>query len=572
MTLIEELKSRDLLGKILLEDGLISEEQLEHALSRQDGMLEQSGHVRLGQILLEERAIDEAQLQRALSKQYDIPFVQKIDRLDIDSALMNRLPIDFAKQHHFCPCYTSMDELVVAIHDPLKVHLMDDLRQLMGYKIKPVLTTMSEIELAINECYGSQKVLTSQVITELEEADYTISIEDLGGAEDLLDMANKAPVIRFVNSIIYHAVNDGASDIHIEPYEKEIKIRYRIDGVLYDTPSPPKVVQRAIASRIKIMAGLDIAETRLPQDGRLKISLGEKVVDLRISVLPTSFGERIVMRLLDTRAELLSVEKVGFPPVIRKSFENQYRRPNGILLVTGPTGSGKSTTLYSVLNTIKSREKNIITIEDPVEIQLEGVSQIQVKPKIDFTFAAGLRSVLRQDPDIVMVGEIRDRETAEIAVQGSQTGHLVLSTLHTNDTSGAITRLLEMGIEPYLISSSLIGVLAQRLVRVNCQNCLTDYEPEIFALEALGLDTTKSYRKGKGCMRCNHIGYRGRRGIFEFLEVDDDIQTMIGRRASSAEIRKNYFLDRKRGDLLRQDGINRVMEGITTVSEVLRVA
>lgn len=560
---------RDLIGQILLEKGYIDDQQLQLALDKQDS---EDGSRRLGEILIQDQIINEDQLLEGLSEQYDIPYVKKIDRLDNDASMMGKLPIDFAKQHQFCPCYTSTDELIVAINDPLKVHLLDDLRQLLGLTIKPVLTSQEEIELAINECYGSQKDLTSQVIKDLEEADYTINLEDLEGAEDLLDMANKAPVIRFVNSIIYHAVNDGASDIHIEPYEKDIKIRYRIDGVLYDTPSPPKVVQRAIASRIKIMASLDIAETRLPQDGRLKISLGEKVVDLRISVLPTSHGERIVMRLLDTRADLLDVTNIGFPEDIDRAFQKQYTRPNGILLVTGPTGSGKSTTLYSVLNTIKSREKNIITIEDPVEIQIEGISQIQVKPKIDFTFATGLRSILRQDPDIVMVGEIRDRETAEIAVQGSQTGHLVLSTLHTNDTAGSITRLLDMGVEPYLISSSLIGVLAQRLVRLNCNYCKIEYSPDVVGLQTLGLSEEDIYFRGKGCMRCNHIGYKGRRGIFEFLEIDEEVQNLIGQRASSAEIRRNYFIKRKAGFLLRDDGIRRIKEGITTVAEVLRVA
>jgi general secretion pathway protein E len=320
------------------------------------------------------------------------------------------------------------------------------------------------------------------------------------------------------------------------------------------------------------MANLDIAETRLPQDGRLKISLGEKVVDLRISVLPTSFGERIVMRLLDTDVKLLNIRSIGFPEEVLTRFERQYTKPNGIVLVTGPTGSGKSTTLYSVLNTIKSREKNIITLEDPVEYQLEGVSQIQVKPKIGFTFAAGLRSILRQDPDIIMVGEIRDRETAEIAIQASQTGHLVFSTLHTNDTTGAITRLLDMGVEPYLISSSLIAVLAQRLVRVNCESCKEEYHPDQVALKALGCRYSGPFYQGKGCMRCNHIGYKGRMGIFEFLEIDDPVRELIGQRASSAAIRNDYFMIRKKGRLLQNDGIARVIDGKTTLSEVLRVA
>jgi len=557
------------LGEILQRKGIINEEQLARSLLEQE---KESPRRRIGEILIEQKLLDEEQLLEALSEQYKIPYVKKIDRLDNDSQLMSRLPIEFARKHQFCPCYTSNNELVVAMTDPLKVHMLDDLRQLLGMKIRAVLTSSSEVDLAINECYGTQKDLTSQVIKDLEEADYSISLEDLEGAEDLLDMANKAPVIRFVNSIIYHAVNDRASDIHMEPYEKDIRIRYRIDGVLYDTPSPPKAVQRAIASRIKILAGLDIAETRLPQDGRLKISLGDRIVDLRISVLPTSFGERIVMRLLDTGTALLDINHLGFPPGILRGFQAGYTRPNGILLVTGPTGSGKSTTLYSVLKDIQSREKNIITIEDPVEIQIEGISQIQVKPKIEFTFAAGLRSILRQDPDIVMVGEIRDRETAEIAIQGSQTGHLVFSTLHTNDTAGAITRMLDMGIEPYLIGSSLIAVLAQRLVRINCENCKDVYQPDALALETIGCDSDGPFYEGKGCMRCNHIGFKGRKGIFEFLVIDEKVQDMIGHRKSSADIRRDFFEKRKEGVLLREDGIRCILQGLTTVAEVLRVA
>ncbi|MBW7875258.1 MAG: Flp pilus assembly complex ATPase component TadA [Candidatus Cloacimonetes bacterium] len=560
---------KELIGQLLQDEGLLDEAGLLAALEQQrtEGFKR-----RLGQILLEKRVISEEQLLSILARQFRLPYVKKIDRLDNDSTILSRIPIDFAKKHHFIPCYKVGEELVIAITDPLKIHLLDDLRQFLQLKIKPVLTTTAEVDLAINECYGSQKDLTSQVIRDLEGADYTIGLEDLDGTEDLLDMANKAPVIRFVNSIIYHAVNDSASDIHIEPYEKDIRIRYRIDGVLYDTPSPPKAVQRAIASRIKIVANLDVAETRLPQDGRLKISLGEKIVDLRVSVLPTSFGERIVMRLLDTNVDLLNVEALHFPDRIFKAFQRQYMRPNGILLVTGPTGSGKSTTLYSVLNTIKSRERNIITIEDPVEYQLEGVSQIQVKPKINFTFAAGLRSILRQDPDVVMVGEIRDRETAEIAIQASQTGHLVFSTLHTNDTTGAITRLMDMQVEPYLIGSSLIGVLAQRLVRVNCVHCKEEYIPDPLALEALGFDWAGPYKRGKGCMRCNHIGYKGRQGIFEFLEIDEPVREMIAHRASSSAIRRDFFEIRKAGILLKEDGLIRVKQGTTTVDEVLRVA
>ncbi|MCJ8343911.1 type II secretion system ATPase GspE [bacterium] len=560
---------REFLGQILISKSYISEDQLEAILSIQKSRKD-SG--RIGELFIEQEIVSEEQILECLADQFNLPWTPKIDELDIDSAIIAKIPIEFAKKHLFCPCYQAGDELVLALSDPLKVHLFDDLRQLLGLNIKPVLTKVSEIELAINECYGSQKDLASQAIKDIEDADYTISLDDLGGAEDLLDMANKAPVIRFVNSIIYHAVNDRASDIHIEPYENLIKIRNRIDGVMYDQPSPPKVVQNAIASRIKIMSNLDIAETRLPQDGRLKISLGDKVVDLRISVLPTSHGERIVMRLLDTNVDLLNVENLGFPKKLFKEFHAEYTKPNGIILVTGPTGSGKSTTLYSVLNTIKSKEKNIITIEDPVEYQLEGVSQIQVKTKIGFTFSAGLRSILRQDPDVVMVGEIRDPETAQIAIQASQTGHLVFSTLHTNDSTGAITRLINMKIEPYLISSSLIAVLAQRLVRVNCTHCKETYIPDALSLETLNINPKREFYRGKGCMRCNHMGYKGRQGIFEFLAIDDGVRDMIGQRASSSEIKNDYFLKRKKGLLLRDDGISQVIRGLTTLSEVLRVA
>ncbi|MCO4782008.1 MAG: Flp pilus assembly complex ATPase component TadA [Candidatus Cloacimonetes bacterium] len=560
---------REFIGQILVAKEYLTEDQLEIALSQQKS---EKSSERVGELLVAQELVTEEQILECLSEQFNLPWTPKIDELEIDSAIIAKIPIDFAKKHQFCPCYQAGDELILALNDPLKVHLFDDLRQLLGLNIKPVLTKTSEIELAINECYGSQKDLASQAIKDIEDADYAISLDDLGGAEDLLDMANKAPVIKFVNSIIYHAVNDRASDIHIEPYETLIKIRNRIDGVMYDQPSPPKVVQNAIVSRIKIMSGLDIAETRLPQDGRLKISLGDKVVDLRISVLPTSHGERIVMRLLDTNVDLLNVENLGFPKRVLKEFHAEYTKPNGIVLVTGPTGSGKSTTLYSVLNTIKSKEKNIITIEDPVEYQLEGVSQIQVKSKIGFTFSAGLRSILRQDPDVVMVGEIRDSETASIAIQASQTGHLVFSTLHTNDTTGAITRLINMKIEPYLISSSLIAVLAQRLVRVNCEHCKEAYIPDTLSLETLNINPKREFLKGKGCMRCNHMGYKGRQGIFEFLAIDDGVRDLIGQRASSTEIKNDYFLKRKKGLLLRDDGIAQVIRGQTTLSEVLRVS
>jgi len=392
-------------------------------------------------------------------------------------------------------------------------------------------------------------------------------------AEDLLDIASKAPVIKLVNLIIFEAVKARASDIHIEPYEKELRVRYRIDGVLYESISPPKQYQAAITSRVKIMANLNIAEKRLPQDGRIKIKITDREIDIRVSVIPVTFGERIVLRLLDRSSQLFTLSDLGFMPEKLSAFNRLIKLSHGIILVTGPTGSGKTTTLYAALHEINSAAKNIITIEDPVEYQLPNMGQIQVNPKINLTFANGLRSILRQDPDIVLVGEMRDHETAEIAIQASLTGHLVFSTLHTNDSAGAVTRLIDMGIEPYLVASSVVGIMAQRLVRRVCPHCRESYRPSEEVLKEIGLSGSdileEKLYQGKGCEKCFHSGYLGRSAIFEILIIDDDIRRMILEKRDSGMIKKTAL--KKGMHTLRMDGAQKVVTGDTTIEEVVRV-
>jgi general secretion pathway protein E len=403
----------------------------------------------------------------------------------------------------------------------------------------------------------------------------TITGEDLSSVatefeapKDLLELTEEAPIIKLLNAVLLQAVKERASDIHFEPYEKELDIRLRIDGVLHKVLSPPKIIQDALISRIKIMSRLDIAEKRLPQDGRIRLLLGGRDIDIRVSVIPTSHGERAVLRLLDRKQGLLGLWEVGFSKDDAKTLEEHLQRPNGIILVTGPTGSGKTTTLYAALNRIHTEEKNIITVEDPIEYQLKGVGQIQVNPKIGLTFASGLRSILRQDPDVIMVGEIRDLQTAEIAMQASLTGHLVLSTLHTNDAPSALVRLIDMGIEPFLVASSLTVVFAQRLVRTICPHCKVSYKPSDVELSYFS-DLPEFLYRGKGCEKCKQMGYLGRSGIFELLAIDNVIRPMITEKIDSQSI-KNYAVSNGM-KTLRQDGIEKVISGITTLEEVLRV-
>jgi general secretion pathway protein E len=440
--------------------------------------------------------------------------------------------------------------------------------------VQPVLARPSTVLHAINRSYDLISETTEKMVEDLHEEELDLLATDLEEPKDLLDASDEAPIIRLVNSILYNSVKQRASDIHIEPFEKELVVRFRIDGVLYDMVRPPKRFQSSVASRIKIMAGLNIAEKRLPQDGRIRIKIGGKDVDIRVSVIPTAHGERIVMRLLDRTQVLLRLEEIGLAGRKLQQIRKLIRMSYGILLETGPTGSGKTTTLYAALSEINTPDKNIITVEDPIEYQLKGVGQIQVNPKIDLTFARGLRAILRQDPDVIMVGEIRDLETAEIAIQASLTGHLVLSTLHTNDAPTAVTRLVDMGIEPFLVSSSLTGVVAQRLVRVLCPRCKEPYVPTDEELEGLQVSRYQipngHFYRRKGCQKCSDTGYLGRTGIYELLIVDDEIQNLILKGADANSIRKAAIA--KGMTTLRQDGAEKVLAGMTTVQEVARVS
>ena len=467
-----------------------------------------------------------------------------------------------------CPLGVEGGVLTVATSDPLNPMITDDLRQATGLPIRIVVSPNDAIIEALDRAYEGAATPLQRIVEGMED--------DRGGDGDedvnhLRDMAFEAPVVRLVNLLVENAITLRASDIHIEPFEDTLRIRYRIDGVLFDQESPPRRLQAAVTSRIKIMAEMNIAERRLPQDGRIRVTLQSRRVDIRVSTVPTVHGESIVMRLLDRSSVFLPLESLGFSPSIRSHFEGLIKRPHGIILVTGPTGSGKTTTLYAALDKINSPDRKIITVEDPVEYQLKGVNQIPVRSKIGLTFATGLRHIVRQDPDVILVGEIRDLETADIAIQAALTGHLVFSTLHTNDAPGAITRLEDMGVEPYLVSSVLEAVLAQRLVRRICEGCRVHDAPARADLEGLGLDADSAYTlyRGKGCDECRGTGYRGRFGIYELFPITEDVRSLVLRRASTPEIRRHAV---EAGmTTLRLDGWAKAREGHTTVEEILRV-
>jgi general secretion pathway protein E len=476
------------------------------------------------------------------------------------------------RQYRFCPLSVENGTLLIACADPVDPVPTDDLRASLGVEVRLAVATETAIVEAIERYFGTGTTAVQKVIETIRDDDW--SGEEAGGEDvsSLRDMAFDAPVVRLVNLLIENAVGSSASDIHIEPFEDNIRVRYRIDGVLFDAETPPKRLKAAITSRIKIMAELNIAERRLPQDGRIRMSLQGRRLDIRVSTIPTIHGESVVMRLLDRAAILMPFERLGFDTRTQRHIERLINLPHGMMLVTGPTGSGKTTTLYAALDKINSPGKKIITIEDPVEYQLRGVNQIHVKPKIGLSFAAGLRHIVRQDPDVIMVGEIRDVETADIAIHAALTGHLVFSTLHTNDAPGAITRLLDMGAEPYLVASILEGVLAQRLVRVICAACRVPSEPEPKELRAVGVDTIPADAtlvRGKGCAECRGTGYRGRTGIYEFLPMTEELRSLTLRKAAGHEIRQRAVADGMTS--LRQDGWAKCCAGVTTIDEVLRV-
>ncbi|MFC1892118.1 GspE/PulE family protein, partial [Thermodesulfobacteriota bacterium] len=500
-------------GDILTEHFGLPEEALLDGLKIQE---EKSS--RIGDILIRQKVLTENDLLKALGIQYELEYVLTLPIGDIQTDFAETVPIQFLKKYKMVPVITQ-DKTIIAINDPIQFQPLDDLKLLLGLNgVETVLSPYTAILSCINFAYDMSRDSAEQVIQDMHDEDSDLIMSEIEGAGDLLDDTSDAPIIRLVNLMLSQAVKDRASDIHIESTQTRLKIRYRVDGILYDMLSPPKHIQSALTSRIKVMAEMDISEKRLPQDGRIEIRIGNKNIDIRVSTIPTAFGERVVLRLLDKTRVLLKVADLGMPANRLKIFDRLIRSAHGIVLVTGPTGSGKTTTLYAALSTINNTDKNIITIEDPIEYQIDGIGQIQINPKIDLTFATGLRSIVRQDPDVILVGEIRDMETAEIAIQSALTGHLVFSTLHTNDSASAVTRLIDMGIEPFLVTSSVIAILAQRLIRVICDKCREGYTPDDESLQNIGLTSEmlggKKIFRGRGCPECLNTGYKGRTGIF----------------------------------------------------------
>ncbi len=557
---------KKLFGQILLEKGIITETELEKGLGAQ-----KAAGKKIGKQLVDLGLMREDDILSVLSEQFGLPVFVKKD-YPAEPLIMNNLSLKFMRESQFVPLSLEENSLTIAIADPLDSYTIEAVRLATGLDIKLVIGKQDDITKTIEEFFGSEKASMEKIIEDIgkDEAGFAAEEEDI---DHLRDLASEAPVIKLVNLIISRAIELRASDIHLEPFEGEFKTRYRIDGILHDAESPPKRLQPAIISRVKIMAKLNIAERRLPQDGRIKLRVAGKEIDFRVSTIPTLFGESVVMRILDQESVVLDLKLLGFPSHTLNRFESFILKPYGMILVTGPTGSGKTTSLYAALEKINSPEKKIITVEDPIEYQLRGINQIQVKPQIGLTFANSLRSIVRQDPDIILIGEIRDSETAEIAIQSALTGHLVFSTLHTNDAAGAITRLLEMGVEDYLLSSSLISVMAQRLVRVLCIHCKEAYFPEESILKEMGIDAEEGKEKeifrAKGCEECAHTGYKGRTGIYELLPINEQIKNLILSQSDAGAIKKAAV---KTGmTTLRQDGWEKVRKGITSISEVLRV-
>jgi general secretion pathway protein E len=529
--------------------------------------------VSLVDILTQKKVIAETVLLSALSAHFHLRFLPELPMDHMNADFTAQVSIQYLKKYRMVPIETP-EGVLIAVNDPSNFQALDDLRHLLGWRdVQTVLSTQAAIQAAINFAYDISRNSAKEFFQEMrdESPDSIISeIEDTG---DLLDETSNAPIIKLVNLLLSGAIKDRASDIHIEPYQSALKIRYRIDGILYDILSLPRRIQSPLISRVKIMAKLNIAEKRLPQDGRIDIKIADRSVDIRVSVIPTAFGERVVLRLLDKSANILLLPELGMGEKSVRLFHKLIKSPYGIVLVTGPTGSGKTTTLYAALSTINQPEINIITIEDPIEYQIDGIGQIQVNPKINLTFAAGLRSIVRQDPDVILVGEIRDRETAEIAIQSSLTGHLVFSTLHTNDAASAVTRLIDMGIEPFLVTSSAIAIIAQRLVRVLCPKCKEAYEPDDESLANMGiskevLSQHVLYRR-KGCHACMNTGYRGRTAIFEIMVMEDEIKCLILKTSDSNQI-NDLAIQHGMANLL-YDGAQKVLAGITTIEEVFRV-
>ena len=562
------------LGDLLVREGLINQEQLQRALTEQKGTNE-----KLGSILIRHSVITEDQLVAFLSKQYGIPSIT-LSQLDIDADVLKLVPAQIAKKYEVLPIKRTGNSLTLAMADPTNVFAVDDVGFMTNLQVIPVVAAQGAIRKALDRLYEAQGSGMAEVISEMEGTAGDVEVvegdEESWAKTDIFELkesADEAPVVRLVNMILVDAIRRGASDIHLEPYEKVFRVRFRVDGVLHEIMTPPKRLETALTSRVKIMSTMDIAERRLPQDGRIKLRYNQREIDFRVSTLPTIFGEKTVMRILDKESLQLDLTMLGFDPWSLEQFNKAIHQPYGMILITGPTGSGKTTTLYSAIHTINSPDVNIMTAEDPVEYNLKGVNQVQINEGIGRTFGAALRSFLRQDPDVILVGETRDLETAQIGIRAALTGHLVLSTLHTNDCPGTVARLLDMGIPPFLVSSALTLILAQRLGRKICKDCKQPYEADEESLVPYGhvpqgLGKVQFY-KGKGCHTCSFTGMKGRVAVYEVMPIGDELRELILRNAPTAEILQLALAQGMK--TLRQNALQKVIDGVTTLEEVLRV-
>ena len=555
------------IGQIMKAMGIVSEAEITQARKTQ----QEKGGL-FGEILVTQGSVAGKDVAKALAAQFGMEFMEEFDRQQLDPILIEPFPLIFAKQHLFAPLFKRRGKVLVALADPTSVSVLDDLAALYGLGLEPVVATEELVLSALNAQFD-RRTGAQQVMGDIEDSEDLDSLaQDLEeSTKDLLEEDDEAPIIRLVNSIFAQAIKEKASDIHIEPFEKGISVRFRKDGVLHEVLEVPKRLQASITSRIKIMGTLNIAEKRRPQDGRIRIRIAGRDVDIRLSTIPIAFGESLVLRLLDKTATVLDTRDLGMGGEDLERLSYLIRRPHGIILVTGPTGSGKTTTLYAALSEINSPDKKILTIEDPVEYQLTGINQMQVNTKIDVTFASALRAFLRQDPDVILVGEIRDKATVEIAVQASLTGHLVFSTVHTNDAPSTFTRLTDMGVEPFLIASSVIAIQAQRLVRLLCNTCKQPVQASPLQLRQLGVTDAKpaTIYSPKGCSDCSGLGYSGRKGIFELLVVADRVRDLVMAKANASEIRRTALAEGM--STLRGDGARKVLSGLTSIEEVLRV-
>jgi type IV pilus assembly protein PilB len=555
------------IGKILQERGLISKKELQEGLENQ-----KTSGLPLGKVFVSMGCITEEQLLKALGIQAKVETVD-LEKFSVSSDVIDKIPGSIARLYNILPLSFDYDTLTVATSDPLNFSVIDDLRFMFNYNIKAKVATQSSISDAIKRYYGADVESVDEIFSEISQ-NIPELIEEASKANNIEELSAQLPIVKLINLILMQAIKKKASDIHFEPFQDEFKIRYRLDGVLYDIVNPPKVLHLAISSRIKVMANLNIAETRLPQDGRTLVRIAGRLVDMRVSTLPTIFGESVVIRILDKATVQLSLDDLGFEPDIKEKIDFLIKKPYGIILSTGPTGCGKTTTQYSALSKINKIEHKIITVEDPVEFDLPGLIQVSVRPKINFTFPLALRHILRQDPDIIMVGEVRDAETVQMAIHASLTGHLVFSTLHTNDAPSAVTRLIDMGVEPFLIASAVEAILAQRLVRCICTRCKQQYFPKDKELAEAGISKDqirgKTFFKGSGCIECNQSGYRNRSGVFELMVLDEDLRSLILDRANVGQLRQQAIKNGMR--TLRDDALLKVYKGITTLEEMISIS